>query len=163
MCLLRRTGRREGAGKVTSEFLPASYPLHTTPLPTRMHQEGSGATSDPAQGSPRQSKETLSQFDSAGSEGSSNELKSQNQATWKRATLAGPATRGGSFLPAAPRPHLRRLSRGLPDRPPGAATLRPRTLAGASGVAGLGRSRWAWGMSGQRRIAAARVPWCPLC
>lgn len=28
MCLLRRTGRREGAGKVTSEFLPAeSYSL----------------------------------------------------------------------------------------------------------------------------------------
>lgn len=127
-----------------------------------MHQEDSGATSDPAQGSPRQSKETLSQFDSAGSEGSSNELKTQNQATWKRATLAGPATRGGSSLPAAPRPHLRRLRRGRPYRRPGAATLRPRTLAGASGVAGLGRSRWAWGVSGQRRIAAAWVPWCPL-
>lgn len=136
--------------------------FHKARLPTRMHKAGSEATSDPAQGSPRQSRETLSQFDSAGSEGSSNELKYQNQVTWKKDTLAGPATRGGSSLPVAPRPHLRRLRRGRPCRRPAAATLRPRPLAGASGVAGLGRSRWAWGMSGQRRIAAAWVPRCPL-
>lgn len=133
--------------------------FHTARLPTWMHQEGSGATSDPAQGSPKQSRETLSLFNSAGSEGSSNDLKSQNQATWKRNTPAGPATRGGSSLPATPRPHLRRLHRGRP----GAATLRRSPLAGASGVAGLGRSRWAWDMSGQRRIATVWAPRCPLC
>lgn len=137
--------------------------FHTARLRTSMLQEGSGATSDPAQGSPRQSRETLSQFDSAGSEGSSNELKSQNQATWTRATSAGPATRGGSSLPTAPRSHLRRLRRGCPYRRPGVATLRRCPLAGASGVSGLGRSCWAWGMSGQRRIAAAWVPRGPLC
>lgn len=44
-------------------------------LPTCMHWEGSGATSDPTEGSPSQSRRTLSQFGSAGSEESSNELK----------------------------------------------------------------------------------------
>ncbi|CAO2605392.1 hypothetical protein LEMLEM_LOCUS12438 [Lemmus lemmus] len=45
------------------------FPLMTFPA------EGSGATSDPAEGSPSQSRRILSQFGSTGSEGSSNELK----------------------------------------------------------------------------------------
>lgn len=64
--------------------------------------------------------------------------------------------RVGSSLPAAPHPHLRR-PRGRRSKRPGAATLCPCPPAGASGVAGLGRSRWAPGLSGQRRIAAAWV------
>lgn len=55
---------------------------------------------------PSQSRRTLSQFGSAGSEGSSNELKHSKPNLMEMTTPAGPATRVGSSLPDAPLPHL---------------------------------------------------------